>query len=344
MRPETGQLSYISERMRRSQLPSREVSPVPSYYSEPVSVQQRKDVTIRLPPLIRGARQEEEEDEEDTQSLKSLPTVKSILAFDSKVKRSHRHPKEQVIYGINLPPLITSKCTLLVKGTGCTRARGFLPAITSRSLERPPCRAGRRPDKPESCATQQVHTMDHPQNAPIGESHFSEKTLNIRGGSLPEVQPGPHITFHSPVVQAIHPITPDTAKQTRQTTRTHQPLRPVLKKAQVTNRRAFHFLLEDSYIPCPGEPHLLEPLSDFQEHLCRQILNSPLPCHTTLPQVHSHFHLHQRDCPHPGLYNSTVGRTVELCNSKGKRLPKITMTCPTPTPKHIHHTEKRHVA
>ncbi|KAI4876065.1 hypothetical protein NFI96_030113, partial [Prochilodus magdalenae] len=101
------------------------------------------DVTIRLPPLIRGAHhQEEEDDEEDTQSLKSLPTVMSTLAFSSKVKRSHRHPKEQVISGLNLPPLITSKCTLVVKGTACTRARGFLPVVKSRSLERPPCRAG----------------------------------------------------------------------------------------------------------------------------------------------------------------------------------------------------------
>ncbi|XP_072530065.1 uncharacterized protein [Salminus brasiliensis] len=322
--------------MRRSQSPSREVSPVPSYYSEPVSVHQRKDVTIRLPPLIRWAHQEEEDDEEDTQSLKSLPTLMSTLASDPKVKRPHRLSKGQVISGLNLPPLFTSKCTLVVKGTGCTKARGFLPTIKSKSLERPPCRAGCRPDKLDST---------------ISESHRSEKTLNIRGSHqfLPtasadlEVPPGPRITFHSPVVQAIYPVTPDTSKETRQALRTHQSLKPVLKKAQVTNRKAFHFLLEKSYFPCPGEPHLLEPLSGFQEHLRRQIINSPLPHQTTLP-VQSHFLLHQRDYTHQGPHGSSVERTVELCNSQGKRLPRITMTCPTPSPKHLQRPEKRHMA
>ncbi|XP_066524964.1 uncharacterized protein si:dkey-39a18.1 [Hoplias malabaricus] len=334
-------------RTRKNQSPSREVSPVPSYYSEPVSVPVRKNVTIRLPPL-RGAHQEEEDEEDDTQSLKSLPTVMRTLTFDPKVKRLHRLAKGQVITGIKLPPLITSKCTLVVKGSSCTRTKGFLPAVSPKGLERPPCRAGCRLGKVENGANQLTPSVSHSQNPPVNESHCSEKALKIRGSCqfLPSAStvPGPRITFHSPVVQAIHHITPETTKETKQTVRTHQPLRPMLKKAHVTNRRAFHFLLEESYFPSPRDPHLLEPLSGFQEHLCRQILNSPLPHHTTLPQVKSHFLLHQRDCTHQGPYNSTMERTVELCKSHSKRHPRITMTCPTPSPKHLPYTGKRHVA
>uniref|UniRef100_A0A8B9K3B0 Si:dkey-39a18.1 n=1 Tax=Astyanax mexicanus TaxID=7994 RepID=A0A8B9K3B0_ASTMX len=311
-------------RMRRSQSPSREVSPVPSYYSEPISVRQRNDVTLRLPPLLRWAHQEEEDDSEDTQSLKSLPTVMSTLAFDPKVKRSHHLSKEQVISGLNLPPLVTSKCTLVVKGTGCSKPRGFLPVIKSKSLDRPPCRAGCRPDK---------------LKASVGQScQMLPSTIAVS-----EEPPGPRITFHSPVVNAEYSVTPDITKETWQTFRTHQSLRPVMKKAQVTNRQGFKFLLEERYFPCPREPHLLEPLSGFQEHLRHQLVNSPLP-HPTLLPVQPHLLINQRDYPHHGLHGSRMERTVELCNSQEKRLPRITMTCPTPSPKHLQHPGKRHVA
>uniref|UniRef100_A0A3B1JJ57 Si:dkey-39a18.1 n=1 Tax=Astyanax mexicanus TaxID=7994 RepID=A0A3B1JJ57_ASTMX len=290
--------------MRRSQSPSREVSPVPSYYSEPISVRQRNDVTLRLPPLLRWAHQEEEDDSEDTQSLKSLPTVMSTLVFDPKVKRSHHLSKEQVISGLNLPPLVTSKCTLVVKGTGCSKPRGFLPVIKSKSLDRPPCRAG--------CRYNTLYNGPDKLKASVGQScQMLPSTIAVS-----EEPPGPRITFHSPVVNAEYSVTPDITKETWQTFRTHQSRRPVMKKAQ-------------RYFPCPREPHLLEPLSGFQEHL----RHHP-----------AHLLINQRDYPHHGLHWSRMERTVELCNSQEKRLPRITMTCPTPSPKHLQHPGKRHVA
>ncbi|XP_062865260.1 uncharacterized protein si:dkey-39a18.1 [Trichomycterus rosablanca] len=324
-----------NRKVKRSRSPTRAVSPAPSYYSEPLSVRQRKDVTVRLPSLTRAADQEDEDDE-DTQSLKSLPTVMNTLAFDKEVKRSHRLHKGHVISDLSLPLLLTSKCTLMVKGTGCTRSRGFLPAIKpkahweSTSQERPPCRAGCRP-----------HKVGH---SPLNPSHHSEKTWIIRESfqHLPSssLSLGPRITFQSPVVQPVYPVTTDKMKDTRLSVQSHQPLKPVLKKPQALNKGALQCLLEESFLPCPSDPHLLEQFSGFQEHLCHQLLNSPLP------QVNS-YHLLHLGAMLPvsqGAHRSLNEHTVELCNSPGKRLPSITMTCPTPSPNHLHHPENRHVA
>lgn len=200
-----------------------------------------------------------------------------------------------------------------------------------------------RLDQQESGRTPCAYSRGQPQNASVDESHCSEKTLNNRGRKQ-ILGPGPRITFHSPVVQAVYPITPNSMKETEETMRTRHPLRPVLKKAQPVNRRAFHFLWEESYIPSLGEAHLLEPLSSFQEHLRHQILNSPLPRQGPPPHIHSCVFLHQRDCTPLHPYKAPMDRTVELCSLQGKQLPKITMTCPTPSPKELHCTGKRHVA
>ncbi|MCI4389123.1 hypothetical protein PGIGA_G00094210 [Pangasianodon gigas] len=336
-------------RTRRSQSPSREVSPVPSYFSEPVSIRKHKDVTGRLPRLIKGAHQDEDDDDDDIQSLKSLPTVMNTLASDPKVNRSHTVRKGQGISDLNLPLLVTSKCTLVVKGTGCTRTGGFLPAIKSTALERPPCRAGCRPDKVEMGSTQHPRPVGHP----LSESRSPEKPWNIKAScqhlpssSSNKVSLGPRITFQSPVVQGVYPITPGLMKESRHNVQACQPLRPVLKRAQVLNKGALHCLLEESYLPCSNDPHLLEPFSGFEEHLCHQLLNSPLPCRTALPHVNSH-HLLQLEAMLPvpqGLGSSLMQRTVELCNPQGKQLPSITMTRPTPSPKHLRNAENRHLA
>ncbi|KAK3518112.1 hypothetical protein QTP70_033209 [Hemibagrus guttatus] len=339
-------------RMRRSQSPSREVSPVPSHFSEPVSFRKRKDVTARLPRLINEAHQDED-DNDDIQSLKSLPTVMNTLTSDPKVNRSHTSRKGQGVSDSSLPLLVTSKCTLVVKGTGCTRTRGFLPAIKSTVLERPPCRAGCRPDNVEIDSTQHPHPVGHPRYAPLSESHPPEKAWTIKAScqhlpssSSNNVSLGPRLTFQSPVEQGMYPITPDLMKESRHNAQACRPLRPVLKRAQVLNRGALHYLLEESYLPCSNDPHLLEPFSGFQAHLCHQLLNSPLPCQAALPHVNSH-HLLQLEAVLPvpqGLGSSLMQRTVELCNSQGRQLPSITMTRPTPSPKHLHNTENRHVA
>ncbi|GAA6097222.1 uncharacterized protein si:dkey-39a18.1 [Tachysurus ichikawai] len=336
---------------RRNPSPSREVSPVPSYFSEPVSSRKRKDVTARLPCLINEAHQDED-DNDDIQSFKSLPTVMRTLTSDTKVNRSHTSRKEQGVSDLSLPLLVTSKCTLVVKGTGCTRTRGYLPTIKSTLVERPPCRAGCRPDNVEISSTRHPHPVSDPRYAPLSES-CPKKSWNIKAScqhlhlsSSNEVSLGPRITFQSPVVQGINPISPDLMKESRHNVQACRPLRPVLKRAQVLNRGALHCLIEESYLPCSNNPRLLEPFSGFKEHLCHQLLNSPLPCRAALPHVNSH-HLLQLEALLPvpqGLGSSLMQRTVELCNPQRRQLPCITMTRPTPSPKHLHNTENRHVA
>ncbi|KAM9468243.1 uncharacterized protein Hap1MRO34_014911 isoform 1-T2 [Clarias gariepinus] len=335
-------------RTRRSHSPSREVSPVPSYFSEPVSLRKRKDVTGRLPRLIKGAHQDEDDDD-DIQSLKSLPTVMNTLTSDPKINRSRAGRQGHGISDLSLPFLVTSKCTLVVKGTACARAEGLLPAISSTTLERPPCRAGYRQDKAEMGSTQHPRPVRHPHS----ESCLPEKTWNIKSSYNPlhssstnKMPLGPRITFQSPVVQGMYPITPDLMKDSRHNVQVCQPVRPVLKRAQVLNRGALHCLIEESFLPCSNNPHLLEPFSGFEEHLCHQLLNSPLPYRAALPHINSD-HLLQLETVLPvpqGLGSSLMQRTVELCNPQGKQVPSITMTRPTPSPKHLHNTENRHVA
>ncbi|XP_060759241.1 uncharacterized protein si:dkey-39a18.1 isoform X3 [Neoarius graeffei] len=301
------------------------------------------DVTGTLPHLIKGTHQDDDDDDDDDiQSLKSLPMVMNALASESKVNRSHAGLKGQGISDLSLPLLVTSKCTLVVKGTGCTRTRGFLPAIKSTVLERPPCRAGCRPNKVEMGSTQHPCLAGLPQYAPLSESRPPEKTWHIKAScqhlpssSSNKVSQDPRITFQSPVVQGVYPITPDLMKKTRHNVQACQPLRPVRKRAQVLNRGTLHCLLEESYLPCSNDSHLLEPFSGFEE-----------PYHAALPHVNSH-HLLQVEAVLPvpqGLGSSLMQRTVQLCNPQEKQLPSITMTRPTPSPKRLHNTENRHVA
>lgn len=187
-----------------------------------------------------------------------------------------------------------------------------------------------------------AHGLMHPKIVPVGQTSLSVKVHTVQGNGpclVPAkasgVSPRSRLTFQSPVVQAVYPISPDTMQQMRQTDRACQPLRSVLKKAP--NRGVFD---------CPLAAHLLEPFSEFQEHLCRQILHSPQPYRAALTQVHISCHQDQVDLlpAHRGPYSSLMDCTMELCNSQGQKLPKITMTCPTPSPKRLCRTDMRHMA
>lgn len=187
-----------------------------------------------------------------------------------------------------------------------------------------------------------THAFIHPKTVPAGA--LSVKVHCVEGNKLclaparpSRVPPGSRLTFQSPVVQAVYPINPEGAQQMKRADRACRPPRSVLKKAHASNGRMFD---------CPLATHLLEPFSGFQEHLCRQILHSPLPYRAALPQVHVPCRQDQVDllpaCGGP--YSSLMERTVELCKSQGRMFPKITMTCPTPSPKHLCCTGTRHAA
>ncbi|XP_057180388.1 uncharacterized protein si:dkey-39a18.1 isoform X2 [Triplophysa rosa] len=330
-------------RKHRSQSPSRDVSPVPSHYSEPISFLQRRDVIASLPRLP-GVREpiRDEDDDDDVRSHKSLP-VMTALTLRPKHERSL---KSQVISG--LPPLISSRCSLIVKGTGC-KTDLKLPPITKSGKfwketdpQRPPCRAGCRLEKMKFDSAEPTHAFIHPRIVPVGA--LSVKVHSVEGSEpclvparASRVSPGSRLTFQSPVVQAVYPINPEGVEQMKQADRACRPLRSVLKKAHASNGRMFD---------CPLAAHLLEPFSGFQEHLCRQILHSPLPYRAALPQGRFPCQQDQVDllpaCRGP--YSSLMERTVELCNSQGRMFPKITITCPTPSPKHLCRTGTRHAA
>ncbi|XP_067283355.1 uncharacterized protein si:dkey-39a18.1 [Pseudorasbora parva] len=334
-------------RKHRSQSPFRDVSPVPSHFSEPVSFLQHGDVTSNLPriPGVRGPLRDEEDDD-DVRSHKSLPAVMTKLTLQPRDKRSYRHSESRIISG--LPPLVSTRCSLIVKGTGCKTVSKLPPITKSRNNwketdpPRPPCRSRCRPDKTELIPAKPAHALMHPKIEPVGQTSLSVKVHTVQGNGpclLPAKASGvslrSRLTFQSPVVQAVYSISPDSMQQMRQTDRACQPPRSVLKKAP--NGEVFD---------CPLAAHLLEPFSEFQEHLCRQILHSPLPYRAALPQLRIPCHRDEVDlfpaCRGP--YSSLMERTVELCNYQGQKLPKITMTCPTPSPKRLCRTEMRYVA
>ncbi|XP_030624325.1 uncharacterized protein LOC115807441 [Chanos chanos] len=356
-------------RNKRNPWPCHDTSPVPSHYSEPVSLQNKNVVGSLLPlPGMREEHQnDDEEEEEETQSLRSLPTVMTPLSICPKVKRSQRYPRNQVTTGLKLPPLTLnyseSKCTLIVKGTGYTSICKFPPVIKSMNMreqkdqERPPSRAGLNGMKPAS--PEQVQKGEHIQNAsPASKSvHFvkpqpvQNDCRHLPCALMSNVPLQSHITFQSPVVQTVYPITSASIQQTRHNERVTQPLKSVLKKRPVL-QRAKDCSWVQSCESQPGHTRLLEPFTKLQEHLYHQMLHSPLPYHATPQQAPCHFllyeqdHLHQEALPHAsqGQHCSLWERTVVLSSSEGKMLPRITMTRPTPSPKQLRCTESRHAA
>ena len=105
-------------------------------------------------------------------------------------------------------------------------------------------------------------------------------------------------------------------------------------------------------LPSVPYPHLLEPLSGFREQLCRQLLHSPLPYReeATLgprAKVPPCAHLQPRDSV-PAAPQRTVTvllqGAVDVPGWQGRTLPKITMTRPTPSPKHALRSESRQSA
>ncbi|KAI2665451.1 Cullin-associated NEDD8-dissociated protein 1 [Labeo rohita] len=336
----------------------------------------RLDVIASLPclPGVKGPLRDEEDDD-DVRSHKSLPAVMTGLTLQPRDKRCSLNLKGTGCKTVpKLPPISKSRNTWKEIGpprppcrSGCRYCHFFflrklaysrrhmgkyfsafliyLRLCGEREREQSSALRTERegmPDKLEFGSAKPVHALMHPKIVPVGQTSLSVKVHSVQGNGpclLPAkasgVSPRSRLTFQSPVVQAVYPISPDTMQQMRQTDRACQPLRSVLKKGP--NRGVFN---------CPLAAHLLEPFSGFQEHLCRQILHSPLPYRAALPQLHI-------ACPqdqvkllpaHRGPYGSLMERTVELCNSQGQKLPKITMTCPTPSPKYLCRTEFRHAA
>lgn len=97
--------------------------------------------------------------------------------------------------------------------------------------------------------------------------------------------------------------------------------------------------------PSRLHPHFLEPLSGFREQLRRQLLHSPLPYrgdvmpgghHDTVPPTAQH-HVSPQDkvqTAPQGMVTILLQDAVDVPGWHGKALPKITMTRPTPSPKH----------
>lgn len=98
--------------------------------------------------------------------------------------------------------------------------------------------------------------------------------------------------------------------------------------------------------PSRPHPHFLEPLSGFQEQLRRQLLHSPLPYRgEVMPGGHQDTApptaQHHISCPQDkaqtvpqGLVTILLQDAVDVPGRHGQALPKITMTRPTPSPKH----------
>lgn len=98
--------------------------------------------------------------------------------------------------------------------------------------------------------------------------------------------------------------------------------------------------------PSRPNPYFLEPLSGFHEQLRRQLLHSPLPYRgdvmsggsqdTVPPSAH-----HRVSCPQDkaqtvsqGMVTILLQDAVDMPGRHWQALPKITMTRPTPSPKH----------
>ncbi|CAB1346389.1 unnamed protein product, partial [Coregonus sp. 'balchen'] len=249
---------------KRTQSPHREtVSPAPSYYSEPVYLQHRKDVTRDLPPLPGGMRRRglDEEDEEETLSLRSMPGMRSSLSHASKVKRSWGFPKRHVVPELRLPPV--------------TKIHPDPRTHEPLRQERPPGGAGYRPEKqgyvppgpPEKEAVGLKKQGDVPPGPPEKEAVGLKKSFNNKEDLLkvPVVttskiisDPPPpktqRITFHSPVVQAVYPITPDNDTQTRKPEEDRKPPYPRVLSSTSTCAISNTIGPQKVYI---FEPHLL---------------------------------------------------------------------------------------
>uniref|UniRef100_A0A673ZPL2 Uncharacterized protein n=1 Tax=Salmo trutta TaxID=8032 RepID=A0A673ZPL2_SALTR len=185
-----------------------------------------------------------------------------------------------------------------------------------------------------------------PEKKAVGlkKSFNNEDLLEVPVVTMSKVisdQPPPktqRITFHSPVLQAVYPITPDNETQTRKAEEDRKPLYPRVLSSTPTCGCV--------PAPVPVQPGLLEPFTGFKEHLCRQLLHSPTPLAQLLEKIMSQVpqvHTLQTPC------STLPAHTVQLSGSQGPggALPRITMTRPTPSPKLPllqSHNKNRHAA
>ncbi|XP_062383895.1 uncharacterized protein si:dkey-39a18.1 [Sardina pilchardus] len=370
-------------RMRRVQSPCREVSPVPSYYSEPVSLPRHKDV-LRGLASVGGL---DREDAEEVLSLRSLPCVRSTLNKDlHKVKRSRGFPTRQLVKDVSdvrLPAIghqqQESRPMLIVRGLRCGRKMDKCPPLMSSrrvqdssreaSLpERPPGRAGRRPDRQVVSSSSSELSPAHHHPSPRG----TDPAPQISSEMADTLELSSRHPSHNPLGSSVSPrrrflVTASHASRgvtNAGKTATHAVLpRPGWRRGVVLKRGALECVWEEEGFGAPPPPlsgpcpHLLEPLSGFREQLRRQLLHSPLPyreeatsggAHGKVTPTSAHHHLHHHHhhhhhiiCPLDGAAAVSRGTVtillqdaVDAPGRHGRTLPKITMTRPTPSPKH----------
>ncbi|KAI1882034.1 hypothetical protein AGOR_G00246540 [Albula goreensis] len=226
-------------RKKRAKSPSRNISPVPSHYSEPASLHHHTG-TIRRVPRLPGERDRHLEDQDETLSLRSVPSVQRTLSLAPRVKRSRVFPNRSTS-NIKLPPVPVEHNHLrgnLVEANGLTQ-RESVPLndqTWEQQLTRYLCK------KTDYCNEEQ------------GSKEEAE-SKNL----IPGLHPAPRIALHSPVVQNVFPIIPDDGQQ-RRLDRARKPLRSLpstIHRGGTSDRRTGAV-----------DRHLLQPISEKHYPLC----------------------------------------------------------------------------
>ncbi|KAG9328523.1 hypothetical protein JZ751_013455 [Albula glossodonta] len=260
-------------RKKRAKSPSRNISPVPSHYSEPATLHHHT-ATISRVPRLPGERDRHLEDEDETLSLRSVPSVRRTLSLAPRVKRSRVFPNRSTS-NIKLPPVTVEhnhlRGNLVVRGSNCLRFSTLPPVNQSRtfltqSQDRPPSRGGQRPDTEGICTPQRsdmgtaadkisLQKMDYYNEEQGSKEEAESKNL------IPGLHPAPRIAFHSPVVQNVFSITPDDGQQRRlDRARKPQPFRSLpstIHRGGTSDRRTGAV-----------DGHLLQPISEKHYPLC----------------------------------------------------------------------------
>ncbi|XP_028810838.1 uncharacterized protein LOC114764987 [Denticeps clupeoides] len=276
---------HTTTRGRRGQPPSRDVSPVPSYCSEP-TCPRPQDVFRRVASVC----QEDEGEEEEVLSLKSLPCARKPTTNRHKARKPQRYHSRQMTTlessALKLPPITEPKeghrCGLMVRGSGCVKACRLPPMASGRSKstlpERPPCRAGRRPDKEAPASAPSNIVASPTQTDPSSETNHASLACGRKADlhaltsnmALVSASAG-----HSHLLQRVYIIIPTHPPQ--RTADKAVPRGPVRRRWPTFRRGALECVWEEGCVPPSPLPNLMEPISGFREQLQRQLLCPTLP-------------------------------------------------------------------
>ncbi|XP_048864386.1 uncharacterized protein si:dkey-39a18.1 [Brienomyrus brachyistius] len=305
-------------RKQRVHSAQRDISPVPSSYSEPVSLRQRKGVTGEL-LWLRGCGIWEDEDE--TQSVKSLQCGR-------RVRRPRAFAKTT---DLKLPPVSIDgskiRCSLMVQGSSYPRGCAFPPICQPRTarawgLERPPSRAGKR-GMERLCEVEDCSKDADPSHMTTENFHIHPPTSTCvpakDQGRMEDGTPAMGEVFFGLGISI--PRGPGGGRDLllrkpqgwKQLWQVMVPQKEGMRLPPRPQQHGGGEPQDSSWTPNSGHgPYIWRPP-------CR--CNSPAPPH--LLQL-------------PGLSFPSMParclatRTVELASSNGGLVPKITMTCPTP--------------